>query len=105
MAPFVVSQFVSAVADTLSTLLWLYSWIVIGAVVVSWVNADPRNPIVRFLFATTEPVLHHLRRRLPFLIAGGIDFSPLVLLLLIQFVKVVVIGSLIELSSRIRGYT
>jgi YggT family protein len=104
MGPFVISQFVSAVADTLSTLLWLYTWIVIGAVIVSWVSADPRNPIVRFLYATTEPVLYHLRRRLPFVVAGGIDFSPLVLLLLIQFVKVVVVGSLVELATRIRGY-
>jgi YggT family protein len=97
---FVLGNLVLGLAQVLDSLLWFYSWVVIGSVIVSWVNADPRNPIVRFLHATTEPVLYQLRRRLP-LVAGGIDFSPLVLLLLIQFMKIVLVRSLFELALRL----
>ncbi|HZP40472.1 MAG TPA: YggT family protein [Candidatus Binatia bacterium] len=98
-----LANFVYATAQVLEGLLWFYTWLVIGAVVVSWVNADPRNPIVRFLYATTEPVLYQLRRRLPFVVAGGIDFSPLVLILAIQFVRAFVVRSLFDVYARMHG--
>ena len=68
---------------------------------ISWVNPDPNNPIVRFLRAVTDPVLYRVRRALPFVYAGGIDFSPLVVMLAIQFVKMVVVQSLYELAVQI----
>lgn len=98
---FVLRQFTIAVASVLDSLLTLYFWVVLIAALLSWVNPDPRNPIVRFLYAVTEPVLYQIRRRLPFVYAGGIDFSPLVLMLAIQFVKMVVVQSLYELAYRI----
>jgi len=96
-----LSQFTIAVASILDQLLWLYFWVVLIAALLSWVSPDPRNPIVRFLYAVTEPVLYQIRHRLPFVCAGGIDFSPLVLMLGIQFVQIVVVRTLYQLAARI----
>ncbi|HZP43014.1 MAG TPA: YggT family protein [Candidatus Binatia bacterium] len=103
MAEFVLGRIVLAVATILDSLLSLYFWIVLIAALLSWVNPDPRNPIVRFLYAVTEPVLYQIRRRLPFVFAGGIDFSPLVLILAIQFTKIVLVQSLYRLAFEITG--
>jgi YggT family protein len=91
------------VATVLNSLLTLYFWILLAAAVLSWVNPDPNNPIVRFLRAVTDPVLYRVRRALPFVYAGGIDFSPLLVMLAIQFVKIFVVQSLYELALRIPG--
>ncbi len=97
----IVRQITVATATILDQLLTVYFWIVLISVVLSWVRADPRSPIVRFFYAVTEPVLYQIRRRLPFVVAGGIDFSPLVLVLAIQFAKIVLVRSLYELAFRI----
>ena len=55
----------SSVAMVLDMVLTLYMWLIIGRVIISWVNADPYNPIVRFLYNATEPVLYRVRRALP----------------------------------------
>ncbi len=59
-------------------LLDLYSLVVLGAVVVSWIHLPPSNPIVTLLGTMTEPLLAPIRRILPDM--SGLDFSPLVLL-------------------------
>jgi len=94
-------QFTLAVATILNSLLTLYFWILLIAAVLSWVNPDPNNPIVRFLRAVTDPLLYRVRRALPFLYTSGIDFSPLLVMLAIQFVKIFVVQSLYELAMRI----
>jgi YggT family protein len=74
----------------------IYTFIVIGRVIISWVNPDPYNPIVRFLYNATEPVLQRIRRLLP-LQFSGIDLSPIVLLIglaLIQNILLQLIASL-----------
>ena len=101
MPGFVVGQAIQALASILNSLLELYFWIVLISALLSWVNPDPRNPIVRFLYSVTEPVLYWLRRRLPFLIIGGFDLSPLVLMFGIRFVQRVLVASLYELAFRI----
>lgn len=83
---FVVNNFLLAIAQILDFLLTIYMWLIIGRAVISWVNADPYNPIVRFLFEFTEPVLSRIRRFLP-LNFGGIDFSPMLLILGIMFLQ------------------
>jgi YggT family protein len=80
--------------DFISWLLDIYSWIIIAAALMSWVSPDPRNPIVAFLRQVTEPVLNPVRRLLPPWKTGGLDLSPLIVLLLIQFVDRVVLRSL-----------
>lgn len=82
-------------------LLWVYSIIVIAAVLVSWVNPDPWNPIVRFLRRATEPVFARVRRWIPFVVIGGFDLSPIVVLLGIQIVNRVINETLWRLT---RGF-
>lgn len=78
----------------------LYTYIIIGSVVVNWVGADPYNPIVRFLKNATEPVYawirkHLLRNKL----FGPIDFTPFVTLLLVILLETIVINSLFDLAD------
>lgn len=95
---FVLSNFFQAIAMLLDTLLTVYFWIVIISAILSWVSPDPYNPIVRILRNLTEPVFALLRRWLPFTTIGGIDLSPIIVLLLIQFVKIFVVRSLAQLG-------
>jgi YggT family protein len=68
--------------------LGAYVWVLIIRAVISWVSPDPYNPIVRALYSITEPVLSFLRRKFP-LMAGSIDFSPMVAILLVWFLQMV----------------
>jgi len=70
-------------------ILWIIQWLVIVAAVISWVNPDPRNPIVQFLYRSTEPILRPFRRLLPPARTGGIDFSPILVILVILFIRTV----------------
>jgi YggT family protein len=72
-----------AFVDVLLFALQALQWIVIIAALVSWVNPDPRNPIVRFLHAVTEPLFRPFRRLLPPSRTGGIDLSPIFVILVI----------------------
>lgn len=86
-------HFLEAVATVLSWGLEIYMWLIIARALISWVNPDPYNPIVRFLFNVTEPVLGALRRRFR-LFYGGLDLSPLVVLAIILFLKVFLVQTL-----------
>jgi YggT family protein len=97
---FIFGNFLSALANILDMLLSLYMWIVIISALITWVNPDPYNPIVRFLRAVTEPVLRPIRRVIGYGI--GIDFSPMVVILIILFVKYFLIASLIDIAVRLR---
>ena len=80
--------FVAAVLQVIFAILSVIQWLVIIAAVISWVNPDPRNPIVQFLYRTTEPILRPFRKILPPGRTGGIDLSPILVILLILFIKV-----------------
>jgi YggT family protein len=97
---FVLSNFLVGVAKVLDIALTLYMWIIIARAVISWVNPDPYNPIVRFLNSVTEPVLYPIRRRLPISL-GGIDFSPILVILAIIFVQAFLVQSLIQMAARL----
>lgn len=71
-------------------LIDLYSLIVIAAVIASWTGAPHRHPIVQALRAATEPLLAAIRRALP--AAGGLDFSPMVLLIGLHVLKRVLVS-------------
>jgi YggT family protein len=75
-------------------------WIIIARAILSWVSPDPYNPIVRFLYSATEPVLYAVRRRLP-ISFGGIDFSPLIVILVIMFLDNFLVPSLTGLALRL----
>jgi YggT family protein len=76
-----------AVMDVVLKILEIVQWLVIIAALVSWVSPDPRNPIVRFLYATTEPLFRPFRRLLPPSRTGGLDISPLIVILLIFLIR------------------
>ncbi len=77
---------VSAVFQVLQAVLSIYFWIVIARALISWVNPDPYNPIVRFLHNATDPVLNRMRRILP-LQFGAMDFTPIALLILLSVLQ------------------
>ncbi len=97
---FVLSNFMKAAASVINIALTLYMWIIIGRAVISWVNPDPYNPIVRFLTSVTEPVLYPIRRRLP-ISFGGIDFSPILVILGIIFLQSFLVQSIRDLAVSI----
>ncbi|MFP3982078.1 MAG: YggT family protein [Desulfurivibrionaceae bacterium] len=84
---FVFGNFISAIANLVNFILGAYMWIIVGRAIISWVNPDPYNPIVKFLYEVTEPLLARIRRYLPFTAAGGIDFSPIILIFAILFLQ------------------
>jgi YggT family protein len=90
---FIVGNFLIALATVLNIVLTLYMWVVIARAVLSWVNPDPYNPIVRTIASVTDPVLDWIRRRLP-VSYGGIDFSPIIVFLAIIFLKNFLVATL-----------
>ncbi|MDP2625527.1 MAG: YggT family protein [Candidatus Rokubacteria bacterium] len=75
-------------------LLSLYSWVIIAAALITWVSPDPRNPVVQVLSRVTEPVLRPVRQLLPPWKTGGLDLSPLIVLIAIQIVERVILPAL-----------
>ena len=99
---FIAGNFLRAVALILDQLLQIYSFVVLVAVLLSWVHPDPSNPIVRFLRSATEPVFDWVRRRLPFTMVGMMDLSPIAVFLSIWFMRLFLVNSLIDIASRLR---
>ena len=83
--------------------LTIYMWIVIISALISWVNPDPYNPIVRFLRNATEPVYRKIRKYIPTYF-GGIDIAPVIVILLIVFLQIFLINSLLGLAYKLKGY-
>jgi YggT family protein len=88
------------IVDVLHLVIQAYIIIIIVRSVLSWVNPDPYNPIVRFLYRITEPVLRPIRHRMPDL--GGLDLSPMVVILVLWFAESVVLGWLRQMASELR---
>jgi YggT family protein len=98
---FVFGNFIVAVAHILDIALTAYMWIIIIRAVLSWVNPDPYNPIVRLLYQITEPVMALVRRWIP-LRGMGIDLSPMIIVLAIVFLQSFLVKSLLQLSYHFR---
>jgi YggT family protein len=97
---FVIGYFLQALGTVVDYALLFFMWIVIARAILSWVSPDPYNPIVRFVHNVTEPVLYHIRRRLP-LGFGGIDFSPVLVLLAIVFLRAFLVSSLMRMAANL----
>ena len=97
---FMISNFLFAIAKLVEILLGVYMWIVIGRAILSWVNPDPYNPIVRFLHEVTEPLLSRIRRMVP-VFGGNIDFSPMILILAIYFLMSFLVPTLKHMAAAI----
>lgn len=97
---FVLGNLVYALATIFDYLLTIVNWMIIIRVLLSWVNPDPYNGVVRFLYNTTEPMLAPFRRIAP-AYPMGIDFSPIFALLTIWFVKLFLVRTLFGIAARI----
>ena len=97
---FVLANLLEAIAGVVDIGLTFLLILVFARAVISWVQADPYNPIVQFLYTTTEPILRPIRRRLPAM--TGIDISPLVVLMMAIFLKQFLVRSLVQLANTLR---
>ncbi|WP_298271040.1 YggT family protein [Geobacter sp.] len=97
---FVFANFILAVAKIADILLTIYMYIIIARAILSWVNPDPYNPIVSFLYRSTEPVLSRIRRILPDL--GGLDLSPIIVLVAIYFLQSFVVRTIYDLGYKMK---
>lgn len=96
-----VAYFIDAFAFILNQALWVYTWLFIIRALISWVNPDPRNPLVQFLVRVTDPVLRPIQQILPTW-RLGIDISPIIAILALQFVQRWLVPSLQELAWTLR---
>jgi len=94
----ILKNLLYALATVLNLAVDIYIWIVIIRALITWVSPDPRNPIVRFLASVVDPVTIRIRRLFPFVRAGMMDLSPLILIFFLYFLKLFVIRTLFQLS-------
>jgi YggT family protein len=99
---FIFGDLLIAIAKIIDTVLTLYMYILIITVLISWVNPDPYNTIVRLLYSITEPALRPVRRLIGYRL-GPIDISPLVVILVIIFIQSFLVRSLIKLGYKLGG--
>jgi YggT family protein len=100
---FALSNLLIALAKIVDIVLTIFYWLILIRALLSWVNPDPFNPIVQFLYRSTEPVLEPVRRMLPFSLRLGIDISPLLVFLAIIFLKSFLVRTIVDLSYRLSG--
>ena len=96
---FVMSNLIRASASIVDIVLSIYYWLILVRALISWVNPDPHNMIVQFLYRATEPVLMPIRKMLPQM---GIDLSPIIAFLVLIFLKSFIVASLIDLSYKLQ---
>ncbi len=99
---FVLSNFLIALARILALGLSILYWLILIRALISWVNPNPHNFVVQFLYKTTEPILEPLRKILPRALRFGIDISPIIAFLAIMFLKSFLVRTLIDLAMRLR---
>lgn len=95
---FVMGNFVIALARVVDVVLTILYWLILIRALISWVNPDPYNPIVQFLYNTTEPILAPIRRFLP---TSRIDISPIIAFLAIMFLKSFLVTTLVDIGYRL----
>lgn len=100
---FVFGNILLGIARVLDIILSLYFWIVIIAVLLTWVRPDPYNNIVRMFYSLTEPAFYRVRKLLPFTLVGGLDLSPIVVLIIIQLLQTIVVRSLFQYAGMLQG--
>ncbi|MCK5178302.1 MAG: YggT family protein [Candidatus Omnitrophica bacterium] len=96
---FVLSNFIRALAGVADIILSIFYWLILIRALVSWVNPDPYNTIVQFLYRATEPILQPIRKMLP---PMGIDLSPIIAFLILIFLRGFLVATLVDLSYRLQ---
>ncbi len=90
----------NSVAVVLDIVFTVYMYIIFARVILSWVSPDPYNPIVQFIYKATEPVLEPIRKKLPNM--GGIDLSPIILIVAIYFLDSFIVATLKDFAFELR---
>lgn len=99
---FILSNLLVAMANVLNVLLTIAYWLILIRALISWVNPDPYNPIVQFLYKTTEPILYPIRKILPPALRFGIDISPIIAFLAIMFLRSFLVNTILDLAIRLK---
>ena len=85
-----------SILQFINLIIGLYIWVVIIAALITWVQPNPYNPIVRFLWNVTEPVYRYIRRFIPTVI-GGFDIAPIILILVLEFLQILINNIIVRL--------
>lgn len=101
-AVFVFGNLIGAIATIVDIALLLYMIALFAVVVVSWFAPRSAHPAVMFLRQITNPLLAFLRRKMPFLIQGGFDLSPMLAFFLIYFIQKFLISTLYQIAARMQ---
>ena len=96
---FILGNLIITTAKLLDTILFVVNLLIIIRALISWVSPDPFNPLVQFLYRTTDPILDPIRRRLPVM---AIDISPIIAFLMIYFLRSFLVATLIEIGYRMQ---
>jgi len=96
-----IEALMSSFAVVILGIIGLYKWIIIISALLSWVQPDPYNPIIQFLNSITEPVLYRVRQLIP-MSGVGIDFSPMIVILIIIFLQSFLVNSIGMLAMRLQ---
>lgn len=99
---FIFSNLLVGIASVLDIALTIAYWLILIRAIISWVNPDPYNPIVQFLYKTTEPILYPIRKILPASLRLGIDISPIIAFLAIMFLRSFLVRSLLDMALRLK---
>ncbi|MDY6861870.1 MAG: YggT family protein [Thermodesulfobacteriota bacterium] len=98
---FIIGNFLYAIASVIKIVLQIYAVLIIVRAIISWVNPDPFNPVVQFLYRSTEPVLSMVRRYLPGR-GFGIDISPIIVILVIIFLQEFLVNTLFQIADKLK---
>ncbi len=96
----ILANLIYALATVLNISISILIFLIFFRALIGWVNADPYNPLVQFLYKTTEPMLGPLRRILPVSFRTGIDISPIAAFLILIFIRLLIVNTLIDLSIK-----
>lgn len=97
---FIIGNLLIGLATVLDSVLFIFTIIIIASAVISWVNADPHNQIVRIIHQLTSPIFRMVRRKIRTNFAN-MDFAPIIVLLIILFVQSGIVPSIFALGSRL----
>ncbi len=85
-----------SILQFINLIIGIYIWVVIIAALITWVQPNPYNPIVRFLWNVTEPIYRYIRRFIPTVI-GGFDIAPIILILVLEFLQILINNIIVRL--------
>ena len=98
---FILGNLFLALAKILDIGITILYWLIIIRALISWVNPDPYNPIVQFLYKATEPILEPIRRLIPVHYSIGIDISPLIAFFVLIFLRLFLVNTLLGIAARL----